>query len=402
MRYFNNLSEEEETLIFHKAPVPFDNRADRELLSHALGAALYMPATRQTISEDILTGKYEGLVTVVLDLEDAVGDQHLQVAEESIRDHLRRLSTLLHHGLMTRDQLPLLFIRVRAPEQLTRMIAVLEDTIELVAGFVLPKFSVLNGRSYLSILREYHLANPALPLLYAMPILESSSVIYCESRRQTLIEIKQLLDEYRPYILNVRIGATDFSSLFGLRRSPDMTIYDIGVIRDCITDIINLFGRMEDSYVVSGPVWEYFKSERVLKPQLRQTPFEESAGRLGRRLRMQYINVYVDGLIREVAMDKENGIIGKTIIHPSHIRPVQALYAVTHEEYVDAVHIIANNNGLLGVMKSEYSNKMNEIKPHMNWARRIMIRSEIYGVLHENQNFTALLIGKNEYEQAFI
>ncbi|WP_028544485.1 HpcH/HpaI aldolase/citrate lyase family protein [Paenibacillus taiwanensis] len=402
MRYFSNLSEEEETLIFHKAPVPFDNRADRELLSHALGAALYMPATRQTISEDILTGKYEGLVTVVLDLEDAVGDQHLQVAEESIKDHLRRLSTLLHHGVMNRDQLPLMFIRVRTPEQLTRMIAMLEDTIELVAGFVLPKFSVQNGRSYLSILRNYHLANPDLPLLYAMPILESSAVIYCESRRQTLIEIKQLLDEYRPYILNVRIGATDFSSLFGLRRSPDMTIYDIGVIRDCITDIINLFGRMEDNYVVSGPVWEYFKSERVLKPQLRQTPFEESAGRMGRRLRMQYINVYVDGLIREVAMDKENGIIGKTIIHPSHIRPVQALYAVTHEEYVDAIHIISNNNGLLGVMKSQYSNKMNEIKPHMNWARRIMIRSEIYGVLHENQNFTALLIGKNEYEQAFI
>lgn len=68
------------------------------------------------------------------------------------------------------------------------------------------------------------------------------------------------------------------------------------------------------------------------------------AGRDGLKLRMQFINIYLDGLIREVALDKENGIVGKTIIHPSHILPVQSLYAVTHEEFVDATHVLENNN----------------------------------------------------------
>jgi hypothetical protein len=170
-----------------------------------------------------------------------------------------------------------------------------------------------------------------------------------------------------------------------------MTIYDIGVIRDCVTDILNLFGREDNGFVVSGPVWEYFKSDRVLKPQLRMTPFQEMMGKDGLRLRMSYLNRYVDGLIREVAYDKENGIIGKTIIHPSHLQPVQSMYVVTHEEYIDAASIIANNQGELGVMRSEYANKMNEIKPHLNWSRRIMNRSKIFGVLHEKHNFTCLL-----------
>ncbi|MBJ8192024.1 HpcH/HpaI aldolase/citrate lyase family protein, partial [Bacillus cereus] len=121
------------------------------------------------------------------------------------------------------------------------------------------------------------------------------------------------------------------------------------------------------------------------------SPFEDALGKPGRHLRMDFISDAVDGLIREVMMDKENGIIGKTIIHPSHIKPVQAMYAVTHEEYVDALEIVERNDGSLGVFKSTYANKMNEIKPHLNWAHRIINRSKVYGVLHEQQHFVSLL-----------
>lgn len=400
MRYFNYLSSEEEKDIFHSSPIGFSHTSDKELLSHAVGAALYMPATRQDIADQIISEKFEGLVSVVLDLEDAVGDEQVDKAEESLQVQLLSIDACLRSGILTERTIPLIFIRVRSPEQMKQMIDLLGEAVQCVTGFVLPKFSLNNGQRYLEIVDAYNDArSPHSPLLYVMPILESSQIIYREYRAQTLMNIRALLDEYRDCILNVRIGATDFSSLFGLRRSPDMTIYDIGVIRDCITDIINIFGRAEDQYVISGPVWEYFKSDRVLKSQLRQTPFEESAGRNGRRLRMHYINKYVDGLIREVAMDKENGMVGKTIIHPSHILPVQSMYAVTHEEFMDATHILSKNNGHLGVFKSQYANKMNEIKPHLNWAKRILIRSEIYGVLNENRNFTALLVRKNGQEQ---
>jgi citrate lyase beta subunit len=401
LRYFSYLSLEEEQALFHSPPVTFTNASDKELLAYAVGAALYMPATRAHIAEDIVRHKLEGMVSMVLDLEDAVGDNQVELAEQLLLTQIEKLSEHLQNGTLRHEQLPLIFIRVRNVEQLRYLIAKLEDQAELVTGFVFPKFSPDNGGEYFQILDDYNQTKrEGAPTLYGMPILESASIIYRESRIASLLVIKHILDQYKKYVLNVRIGATDFSSLFGLRRSPDMTIYDITPIRDCIADIINLFGRMDSSYVISGPVWEYFSNqERVLKPQLRESLFEESLGKSGRKLRHQYITNHLDGLIREVIMDKENGMIGKTVIHPSHIKAVQSLYVVTHEEYMDASSIIANDNGLQGVLKSEYSNKMNEIKPHLNWARRIILRSNIYGVLHEQQHFIALL---PEHEQSYI
>ncbi|WP_217561172.1 HpcH/HpaI aldolase/citrate lyase family protein [Paenibacillus sp. GbtcB18] len=405
MRYFNYLSSEEEKTLFYSKPVCFSNYSSKDILSHAVGAALYMPATRQQIAEEIVSGRVKGLVSMVLDLEDAIGEKQVGLAEESLYKQLYKVYSLLKSGSIDEDKLPLIFIRVRSPEQLDYMIKKLGEVIRIVTGFTLPKFSTENGRRYLETISNYNeKKETGFPTLYGMPILETSDVIYRESRTISLLGIKDLLEQYKEYVLNVRIGATDFSSLFGLRRGPDMTIYDIGVIRDCIADIINVFGRVEDQFVISGPVWEYFKSDRLLKPQLRETPFEDSAGSAGRKLRHEFINIYVDGLLREVTLDKENGIIGKTIIHPTHNLPVQSLYVVTHEEFLDATNMIANNNGSLGVFKSQYNNKMNEIKPHLNWANRILFRSQVYGVLHEHKNFTSLLIGQDEFvqEKAFV
>ncbi len=358
-----------------------------------------MPATRSEVAEEIKNGKHEGLTTVILDLEDAIGDQQVGQAEQSLAQQLLQLLSYVRTGMMSEQQLPLLFVRVRSVEQLERLLNGLEESLSLLTGFVLPKFSSDNGRAYFSLIAEYNrnmhtgAGNASdMPVLYGLPILESSKIIYRETRWKELLSIKEILDEYQEYVLNVRIGATDFSSLYGLRRSPDITIYEIAVIRDCIADIINLFGRVDSNYVISGPVWEYFSHrERVFKPQLRVSPFEDALGKPGRHLRMDFISDAVDGLIREVMMDKENGIIGKTIIHPSHIKPVQAMYAVTHEEYMDALEIVERNDGSLGVFKSTYANKMNEIKPHLNWAHRIINRSKVYGVLHEQQHFVSLL-----------
>ncbi|KAF6584711.1 HpcH/HpaI aldolase/citrate lyase family protein [Paenibacillus sp. EKM211P] len=377
----------------------FHNRSPKNILAYAIGAALYMPATRSEVAQEIKNGKHEGLTTVILDLEDAIGDQQVGQAEESLAQQLLLLLSYVRTGVMSEQQLPLLFVRVRSVEQLERLLNSLGETLALLTGFVLPKFSSDNGRAYFALIAEYNrtmhtgAGDASLtPVLYGLPILESSKIIYRETRWKELLAIKEILDEVQEYVLNVRIGATDFSSLYGLRRSPDITIYEIAVIRDCIADIINLFGRVDSDYVVSGPVWEYFSHrERIFKPQLRVSPFEDAFGKPGRHLRMDFISDAVDGLIREVMMDKENGIIGKTIIHPSHIKPVQAMYAVTHEEYMDALEIVERNDGSLGVFKSTYANKMNEIKPHLNWAYRIINRSKVYGVLHEQQHFVSLL-----------
>ena len=126
-----------------------------------------------------------------------------------------------------------------------------------------------------------------------------------------------------------------------------------------------------------GPVWEYFSSsERIFKPQLRESPFIRHDER---KLRAELIARDLDGLIREVSLDRANGLIGKSVIHPSHVAAVNALSVVSHEEYLDAIDILGTSAGG-GVASSAYGNKMNESKPHTAWARRTELRSRAFGV----------------------
>jgi len=392
VRHFNYLTREGREATFFRAPESFDKHTPREVLSYALGATLYMPGTRETIASDIISMKNNGLASTVFCLEDSIGDSEVPAAEKNIITQVGKIHLALSHQEIDFADLPLIFIRVRNPDQILRLTEEMGDSAKIITGFIFPKFTSESYRYFEAI---KSLNEQATGPFYGMPIIESPEIIYRESRLHALMETKQLLDSYQDLVLNVRIGATDFSGLYGIRRGPDVTIYDITVIRDCIADIINIFGRAESDYVVSGPVWEYFlNGGRVLKPQLRKSPFEEfhdDNGCNGSKVRSQLLNKYVDGLIREVILDKENGIIGKTIIHPSHILPVQSLYTVGHEEYLDALSILENSHSHNGVIKSLYTNKMNEVKPHYNWARKILLRAKNYGVFHEQHNFICLL-----------
>nr|WP_315362266.1 HpcH/HpaI aldolase/citrate lyase family protein [Cytobacillus firmus] len=392
MRLFSDLPGEKINKMFYKKPGYFNKRSDRELLSYALGATLYMPATRPNIHQDLLSKKHAGLSSMVICLEDAIGDDEVEKAEDLLCSELENLSSDLVKGLCEEEDLPLIFVRIRSYEQLMRLKSRIPNGMHLLTGFVLPKFSPAEGHKILTEIKEL---NSHGYCLYAMPILETKEIIQKETRLEELIGIKKVLDQYFELILNVRIGATDFSGLYGIRRNSDTTVYDIAVIRDCISDIINIFLRADQPYVISGPVWEYFSSkERLLKPQIRQTPFMERLGQDGLKMRTDLIDRHMDGLIREIAMDISNGLTGKTIIHPTHIRPVQALNTVTLEEYLDAQSIAGQAGGKIGVMKSNYQNKMNEIKPHLYWAKKILLKSEVYGVLQDEITYIDLL--KNE------
>lgn len=381
MRLFSYLEDYELDDLFYQKPETFNKYSDREILSYALGATLYMPATRLNFHQDILKQKKDGLTSLVIDLEDAVGDIEVQKAEDSLLEGASQLYEKISDGRVTLHDLPLLFFRIRNAEQFYRLCRRLGSMLQLFTGVVFPKFEAESGKDLLMGLKEFSSReNP----LYAMPILESENVIKKEKRWEELLHIKQLLDSYRDHILNVRIGATDLSGLYGIRRSSDTTVYDIAVLRDCIADIVNVFQRADSPYVISGPVWEYFASkERMLKPQLRQTPFRERYGDEGLKWRAELIDHNMDGLIREIVMDIANGLTGKTIIHPSHIKVVQALNVVSYEEFIDAVHIVESATGEFGVRKSHFLNKMNEIKPHFYWAKRILMKSKVYGVLNE-------------------
>lgn len=389
MKFFSYYMEEELESLFFRQPQNFNKYTPRELLTYGLGATLYMPATRPNIHQEILSKKYAGLTSLVIDLEDAVGDNQVEIAEEAFVYEMKTLYEEVQKQYINIEDLPIMFVRIRSLAQLQRLRQKLEESIHMLTGVVLPKF--LSDEADALLFEVSGIAEENHPF-YAMPILETAKVIHQETRMNELWKIKSILDRNRDRVLNIRIGATDFSGIYGIRRNAELTAYDIAVLRDCIADIINVFQRSESAYVISGPVWEYFSGkERLLKPQLRQTPFREHFGDRGLKWRAELIDRNMDGLIREVLMDIANGLIGKTIIHPSHIKVVQALHVVSYEEYMDAISIIDSSTGELGVIKSSFSNKMNEMKPHYYWAQRTLQKSKLFGVLHEDYTNIDLL-----------
>ncbi|MFH8972441.1 HpcH/HpaI aldolase/citrate lyase family protein [Streptomyces sp. NPDC017890] len=382
MRHFGQIAPDVRKRLFHQEPCTFTADSPARLLSAALGATLYSPATRPRLADDILKQSASGVVSMVLCLEDSIDDADVPVGEENL---VRQLTDLEKRS---DADIPLLFVRVRTPEQIRDLVRRLGSAVRLLSGFVLPKFTEERGMPFLEALSVAEAASGRR--LFAMPVLESPDLLYRESRVQTLEGIFRAVDKYRDRVLALRLGVTDFCSSYGLRRGPDMTAYDVQIVASVIADVVNMLARADGTgFTVTGPVWEYFHvQERMFKPQLRQSPFLEVQAV---ELRQKLIEHAMDGLLREISLDRANGLLGKTCIHPSHVLPVHALSVVSHEEFSDAQDILRPERGGGGVLRSAYTNKMNEVKPHRAWAERTLLRAEVFGVANEDIGFVELL-----------
>ena len=365
---------------FVKEPEEFNKYTERNVLQYCLGATMYMPGHRD-FTEAILMHKYPGLTSMVMCFEDACKLEDVPRAEQNSIHMLTILSEKLDKGEISYADIPLLIFRVRSIEQFRHFSSMLKpEHLKVLAGFNFPKFNAENGEAYFAHLKD--LNEKFGEIIYGMPIIEDRSVAFKETRISELLGIKKILDHYKELVLNVRVGATDFSSCFGARRDVEYTIYDIMTVRDILMDILNVFSRNGD-YVVSGPVWEYFKINKRLRFQeLPKINIQESLLR-----REPLVSAEVDGLMRELILDKANGFIGKTIIHPSHINYVNGILAVTKEEYEDAIQVLETTGG---VIKSSNSNKMNEIGPHHLWAEKLIARAAAYGVIESKQSYLEL------------
>ncbi|MEV5727389.1 HpcH/HpaI aldolase/citrate lyase family protein [Streptomyces pharetrae] len=383
MRHFGHIAPEVRQRLFHQEPCEFTADSPARLLSAALGATLYSPATRPRLADDILKQAGRGVVSMVLCLEDSIDDADVPAGEENLARQFADLA-----GRPGAAEPPLLFIRVRTPEQIPDLARRLGPAVRLLSGFVLPKFTVERGVPFLEAVAAAEASSGRR--LFAMPVLESPELLYRESRVETLEGIFRVVDKYRERVLALRLGVTDFCSSYGLRRAPDMTAYDVQIVASVIADVVNMLGRADGSgFTVTGPVWEYFRvQERMFKPQLRRSPFLEGQAE---ELRERLIEHAMDGLLREISLDQANGLLGKTCIHPSHVLPVHALSVVSHEEFSDAQDILRPERGGGGVLRSAYTNKMNEVKPHRAWAERTLLRAEVFGVAHEDIGFVDLL-----------
>jgi citrate lyase beta subunit len=381
VQHFAHLTRSQLDALFERPPEPFDRDSGSELLSVALGATLYMPADRPTLGADLTKQAQAGVTSVVICLEDSVADEHVAAAEDNLVEALSELATA------EQPDLPLLFVRVRRAEQLAALVSRLGSACDVLDGFVLPKFTAQTGTEFLHAMDEAdHRADRRF---LAMPVIESGAVLYAETRVDELTRLRALLHRDRRRILAVRLGATDLCALYGIRRSPDLSIYDVKVVSGLICDVVNVLGRTDGTgFTVTGPVWEYFGgAERIFRSQLRESPFAEHNAP---GLRGKLVSRAIDGLIREVQLDKANGLQGKTAIHPSHVTVINALSVVSFEEHHDALDVLSAGKAG-GVLASGHRNKMNEIGPHAAWARRTMLRSRVFGVAADQTSFVDLL-----------
>ncbi|MET7673893.1 HpcH/HpaI aldolase/citrate lyase family protein [Streptomyces seoulensis] len=385
MRHFGHIAPETRERLFHQEPCAFTADSPARLLAAGLGATLYSPATRPRLATDIVKQTGGGVVSMVLCLEDSIADEDVPAGEENL---VRQFAELDAISARTGAEPPLLFVRVRTSDQIPDLVRRLGASVRLLSGFVLPKFTEERGVPFLEALSAAETASGRR--LFAMPVLESPELLYRESRVETLEGIARAVGKYRDRVLALRLGVTDFCSSYGLRRAPDMTAYDVQIVASVIGDVVNMLGRADGSgFTVTGPVWEYFRvPERVFKPQLRSSPFLEVRA-VG--LREKLIEHAMDGLLREISLDQANGLLGKTCIHPSHVLPVHALSVVSHEEFSDAADILRPDSDGGGVLRSAYTNKMNEVKPHRAWAERTLLRAEVFGVANEDVGFVDLL-----------
>lgn len=326
----------------------------KETLQYAVGALLYMPATKVEIADKIINKKYEALKSLVLDLEDSIGDSMVEEAEKSIEKILSKLHFAISNKTISINELPLVFIRVREIGQMTRLLKRCGNTMQVITGFVLPKFDKSNATKYIE---EFKNIMAEIKVnIYMMPIIESKEVMFKQSRMEQLLYINDVLKPIAKNVLGISVGARDFCNVFGIRRDINTSIWDIRVVADCLSDIVNVFGK---NYVVTGPVCEYFG----------ENPNEKWAESLKKELKHDYVN----------------GTIGKIAIHPSQLSIIQESLIVPYYDYEDAKNILAMSSDLIGVQKSFNQNKMNEVKTHTNWAKRIIGLANIYGVKMEDE-----------------
>ena len=360
-------------------PVDFNKYTDRSLLQYCLGATMYMPGTKD-FAQAVIDKKYPGLTSMVMCFEDACPEEDVPAAELNSIHVLDTLKEAEDSGKLNYEDIPLLFFRVRSPEQFEHFASMLRpEHIRYITGFNFPKFNGVNGGAYMSHLVE--LNNKFGEIIYGMPIIEDARVAFKETRLLELMAIKNICDCHKKLILNVRVGGTDFSSCFGVRRGINYTIYDIMTVSNCLMDILNVFTRHND-YTVSGPVWEYFKVNKSMKgmAELPKVDLQQTLMK-----RKAIVNDAVDGLMRELVLDQANGFMGKTCIHPSHLNFINGMLAVTKDEYDDAYQIMHTKGGVIKGTKG-----MNEIGPHKNWAEKILMRASAYGVIENDASYLDL------------
>lgn len=289
-----------------------------------LGASLYVPATRADITEVALGKKLPQARSLIFCTEDSV-------REEDVPHAVGNLASMLQHIRRTRDRLK--FIRVRNPQVLRTLLAL--HHIRHIDGFVLPKLTADNLDDYLrTFAEEGHRVQDFL----LMPTLETKEVFDTEA--MCALRDKLSRPGVREAILCLRIGGNDLLNLLGVRRSRHRTIYE-SALGPTMASLVTLF--RPSGFHLTSPVCEFLYDHEVLK--------------------------------RELEMDVEYGIFGKTAIHPDQIALIEQAYAPSEQDARMADAILRPDAPAVFNMNGT----MCEVATHSEWANGVLARVQRYG-----------------------
>lgn len=291
---------------------------------YALGATLYMPATRGDLLDVVFRDKLPSLRSLVICLEDAVAEIDVATALANLS---RLLSAIDQRGGRLEEG-PLLFVRPRD----AKMAEILNEwsLIKHVDGFVVPKLTLGNLLSW-----QKAVTNPELCL---MPTLETPDVFSPESMTNLAEALQETLHDR---IIALRIGGNDLLGGLGLRRNPVTTLYStpMSYVISMLSGVMGSHG-----FALTAPVFEQLSTPRLLE--------------------------------QELELDVAHGLVGKTAIHPDQIDIIHDKLRVSLDDLNSARQIVQEKT--TAVFK--HNDAMCEPATHYKWATNILERAKWHGV----------------------
>lgn len=301
-----------------------------------LGATMYMPATHNELWEVTQGYKYSDLKSIVVCLEDSVRQDELEIALSNLKKLLERINCSEF-----KNNRVAVFVRPRNLEVAKRIVD--WGLNHCFNGFVVPKFLIKDFDAW------HELTKQQKNVMLTLETGEYFDMGYVSEVKQALNSVKNR------NILCLRIGGNDLLSSLNLRRPKHCTIYDTPV-GQLIPQLVGQF--VPSGYELSSPVFEHIENIELLK--------------------------------KEIALDKVNGLLAKTAIHPDQLVLIQNEYKVSSNDYYEAQLIL--DADAKSVFKINGS--MLEPATHRNWAEQIRLRSQLYGVIE-----THLQISNPSFDQ---
>jgi citrate lyase beta subunit len=302
-----------------------------------LGASIYVPAIRDDINA-IANEKKISARSFIFCTEDSINESDVSFA-------LTNLDKMLNSTVRSENTLK--FIRVRNEQVLKTVLEM--NKIKNIDGFVFPKITAYNFENYMKVFKETGHENHDFSIMPTIETKEVFQVQEMENLRNIFLN-----EEYKDHILSLRIGGNDLLNILGVRRSRYRTIYE-SPLNVTITNLITTFKPY--GFNLTSPVCEFLHDTELLK--------------------------------REVPLDLEFGLFGKTAIHPDQISIIENAYMATETDVAMANAILADDApGVFGMHGA-----MCEKATHSNWAREILERAKIYGIFGANRSIKIRAVG---------